>query len=273
MRKIVAMLMLAAMAGTTGACSQLVRGGAVAAQAALPVSDEQEVAIGRAGVQQLLGQPDTRLYDNAQVNAYVTRIGRMMAQNTDRPDLPWTFYVLDSPEQNAMALPGGFIFVTTGALKAMRNEAQLAGVIGHEVGHVAARHGVEQLKRTLVAQGILISALGTSPQAAQIAGQVAAELVLRGYGREAELEADRLGVTYMAHDGYEPHQLAAFLQILAQGGEPPRWLVPLTTHPPVEERVAQLDQVIASEHLQGSKLAADPFETAVAPLQGGGAGP
>jgi len=273
MRKLVAMLMLASAVSVGGGCSQLVRGGAVAAQAAAPVTDEEEVAIGRAGVQELLKQPTTKLYDDPQVNAYVTQIGQLMAAHANRPQLPWTFYVVDAKEQNALALPGGFIFVTTGALRAMQNEAQLAGVLGHEVGHVAARHGVDQMKRALVAQGILISALGTSPQAAQIAGQVAAELVLRGYGREAELEADRLGAQYMASDQYDPRQLAAFLQVLAQGGQTPAWLAPLTTHPPVEQRVAQLNQVITSERLKGNKLDTAEFKTAIGPLLGGGAGP
>ncbi|HEY9856369.1 MAG TPA: M48 family metallopeptidase [Stenomitos sp.] len=272
MRKLVAMLMLASAVSVTGGCAQLVRGGAVAAQAAAPVTTDEEIALGRAGVQELLKQPGTKLYDDPKVNAYVTQIGREMAARANRPELPWTFYVVDAPEQNALSLPGGFIFVTTGALRAMQNEAQLAGVLGHEVGHVAARHGVDQLKRALVAQGILISALGTSPQAAQIAGQIAAELVLRGYGREAELEADRLGARYMASDNYDPRQLAAFLETLAKSGQAPAWLAPLETHPPIEQRLAQLNQVIASQHLKGDKLDAQQFLTATAPLQGGGAG-
>lgn len=273
MRKLVAMLMLATTVSVVGGCAQVVRGGAVAAQAALPISTEQEIAIGRAGVQQLLQDPKHKLYENPQVTSYVTGIGRLMAKHADRPELPWTFYVLDSADRNAMALPGGFIFVTTGALQAMENEAQLAGVLGHEVAHVAARHGVDQIKRTLVAQGIVISALGTSPEAAQIAGTVVAELVLRGYGREAELESDRLGVRYMAQEGYAPQQLGAFLRILAQGGDTPGWLAPLTTHPPVDQRVARLDQVIVSQKLKGNKLEPREFKAATGPLQGGGAGP
>lgn len=273
MWKLVAMLMLATTASVTGACAQLVRGGVVAAQAALPISTEQEIALGRSGVQQLLQNPQVRLYENPEVTAYVTRVGLLMARHAKRPDLPWTFRILESDDSNAMALPGGFIFVTTGALKAMQNEAQLAGVLGHEVAHVAERHGIDQIKRALVAEGILISALGTSPAAAQIAGTIVAQLVLRGYGREAELAADRLGVRYMASEQYAPQQLGAFLQILARASQPPGWLVPLTTHPPIDQRMAQLDQVIASQRLKGDKLDTEQFDTATGPLQGGGAGP
>lgn len=273
MWKLVAALTLATSVGVTGGCAQLLRGGAVAAKAAIPISTEQEIALGSSGVQELLRDPRNKLYDNPQVNAYVTRIGREMAGHSGRPELPWTFYVLESPDRNAMAMPGGFIFVTTGALQAMQNEAQLAGVLGHEVGHVAKRHGIDQIKRALVAQGIVIGTLGSSPQAAQIAGAVVAEIVLRGYGREAEFEADKIGAEYMAQENYAPQQLAEFLKILAQGGQTPGWLAPLTTHPPVAERVAELNQVIASEQLKGATLDAEEFKAATGPLQGGGAGP
>lgn len=272
MKRLLAACVLASTLSVTG-CAQLFAGGLVAIQGLLPVSDEQEVAMGAAAVQEIFSDPAAKLYRDPTVNAYVSRIGARVVKQSSRPNLPWQFYVLDSPEQNAFALPGGFLFITTGALAAMQNEAQLAGVLGHEAGHVAARHGVNQVKRAMLAQGLLISTLGSSPQAAQVAGRIATELVLRGYGRDAELEADRLGVVYAAKENYDPHQLEAFLRILAQHGEAPRWLAPLATHPNVDERVAVIERTINERKLKGNLVDRESFMAATAPLQGGGAGP
>lgn len=272
MRKLLAACALAVTLSTTSGCAQLIVGGLSILQGILPISKEQEIAMGAASAQQILASPDVRVYANPQVLAYVQRVGMAMVHRSGRPDLPWRFFVLDSPQQNAFALPGGFIFITTGALQAMTNEAQLAGVLGHEIAHVTARHGVEQIRRALVARGLLLSALGSSPQAAQIAGQIGAQVVLRGYGREAELEADRLGAGFAARGNYDPRQLERYLQILARQGQPPAWLVPIATHPPVAERIANLERTIAANRLKGSELRAGTFQTAMAPLLGGGAG-
>jgi len=272
MRKLLVACALTFSLATTSGCAQLIVGGLNILQGILPVSKDQEIAMGAAAAEQILSSPQVRLYDNPQVLAYVQRVGMKMVQQSGRPDLPWRFYVIVSPKQNAFALPGGFIFITTGALQAMTNEAQLAGVLGHEIGHVAARHGVEQIRRALIARGLLISTLGTSPQAAQIAGQIGAQIVLRGYGREAELEADRLGARYAARANYDPRQLESYLQVLAQKGEAPAWLVPLETHPTIGDRIRNLEVTIATQHLQGHDLGRDSFRSAMAPLMGGGAG-
>lgn len=253
-------------------CAQLFVGGLVAAQALLPVSDAQEVAIGEAGAQQILAQPGVRVRPDPVLAAYVGQVGQRMARLTGRPALPWRFFVLEDPDRNAFALPGGFIFVTTGVLRVMSNEAQLAGVLGHEAAHVARRHGVAQLKRTMVAQGVLISTLGTSPQVAQLAGRLAAELALRGYGRQAELEADQLGARYAAGARYDPRQLISFLQVLGRSERRAPWLGPLETHPGTGERVARLEAEISREQLKGERLETQAFQQATAPLSSGGAG-
>lgn len=272
MRKLLTACALAITLVDTSGCVQLIVGGFGILQGLLPVSKEQEVAMGAAAAQQILARPDVRLYTDPKVLTYVQRVGMTMVQRSGRVDLPWRFFVIDAPQQNAFALPGGFIFITTGALRAMSNEAQLAGVLGHEIGHVTARHGVEQIRRALIARGLLISALGSSPQAAQIAGQIGAQIVLRGYGREAELEADALGATFAARANYDPRQLEAYLQVLGKQGKRPAWLGPLETHPRVEDRIAHLEQVIVAKGLRGSELRAMSFQTAVSPLLGGGAG-
>lgn len=252
--------------GMTG-CAQLLVGGLTAAQALQPISDEQEVAIGNAAVQKLLSDPRFRLYEGEALNRYVAGIGTALAQDTSRANLPWRFGIVDSPDLNAFALPGGVVMVTTGALKAMKNEAELAAVLAHEIGHVVERHGIEQLKRAMVAQGLAIAALGSSPQIAQAAGSIALQIVLNGYGRDAEFEADRLGTTLAAKLGYDPRALSGFLQtIAAHGGETPGWLVPLSTHPTVQQRIQRIDAVIREQKLTGSLTRAETFRRQIVPL-------
>lgn len=252
--------------GMTG-CAQLLVGGLTAAQALQPISDEQEVAIGNAAVRQMLADPKIRFYSGEALNQYVTGIGRSLAQDTSRANLPWRFGIIESPDLNAFALPGGVVVVTTGALAAMKNEAELAAVLAHEIGHVVERHGIEQLKRAMVAQGLAIAALGTSPQIAQAAGSIALQIVLNGYGREAEFEADRFGTRLAAADGYDPQALVGFLEtIAAKSGGTPGWLVPLSTHPSVQQRVQAIEQIVREQKLRGTKTNADTFKRETAPL-------
>lgn len=270
--KFVLALLVSCLVATGTGCAQLLVGGLIALQSILPVSDEQEVLMGRESARQLILQPGVRVYTQPEVNAYVQGVGKALAAKSRRPNLPWTFIIVDSPDKNAFTMPGGYIFITTGALRAMENEAQLAAVLAHEIAHVDARHGVDQIKRALLARGILVSALGSSPEAAQVVGQIASTIVLRGYGREAELQADELGASLASKANYDPRQLAAFLRTLARGNDPPGWLGPLATHPSVDERVARLEQVISQQQLKGNKVDRNNFLSATAPLQGGGAG-
>lgn len=253
--------------GTTG-CAQLLIGGLTAAQALQPISDEQEVAIGNSAVRKLLADPKFRLYAGRELNQYVANLGWELAQETSRANLPWRFGIVVSDDLNAFALPGGIIMVTTGALKAMQNEAELVAVLSHEIGHVVERHGIEQLKRAMVAQGLAIAALGTSPEIAQAAGSIALQIVLNGYGREAEFEADRFGTQLASRNGYDPDALVGFLQtIAAAGGQAPGWLVPLSTHPTVPQRVEAIRQTVREQKLTGSKTNADDFKRQTAPLR------
>lgn len=252
--------------GTTG-CAQLLLGGLTAAQALQPISDEQEVQIGNAALQQILADPKTRVYSGEALNRYVSRVGLTLAQATSRPNLPWRFGILESPDLNAFALPGGIVVVTTGALSAMKNEAELAAVLAHEIGHVVERHGIDQLKRAMVAQGLAIAALGTSPEIAQAAGSIALQIVLNGYGREAEFAADRFGAQLASARGYDPKALGVFLEtIAARSGETPGWLVPLSTHPSVTQRVQALNQLIREKKLSGSVENAESFKREVSGL-------
>lgn len=255
------------LAGGVYGCGRAADVASVALPALLPISDQDEQAVGLQAAQQVVAK--TPIYQNQAVQDYVNRLGQKMAARSDRTNIPYTFTVLDSADPDAFALPGGYVFITTGMIKAMQNEAQLAGVLGHEAGHVAARHSVDMIKQAALAQGVQVAVLGTDSGAAQAVGNVVRELILRGYGRAKELEADRLGATYSSAEGYAPAQLTDFLQVLqtATGSGELGWLAPLSTHPPVAERVKELQAYIQSQGLTGAALNAEAFMSATAALR------
>jgi predicted Zn-dependent protease len=214
------------------------------------MGEGEEVALGRQMDQQVRQQMG--LYDDAEWQGYVSRVGLELARTSHRPDLPWSFAVVDTPTVNAFALPGGFIYITRGLLAYLGSEAELAGVLGHEIGHVTARHAAEQYTRSTSAQ--LGLALGTIlfPEAApygDLAGTGLGLLFLK-YGRSAELEADRLGAEYAARSGWDPAGIAGMLSTLGRldvvsrdRRGVPNWLA---THPDPGSRVSEIAPVVAS---------------------------
>ena len=167
-------------------------------------------------------------YRNARVTSYVEGIGRRIARVSEQPNERWTFTVLDSPVVNAFAIPGGYVYVTRGLLALAENEAQLAGVIGHEIGHVTAGHGGARQERSTVAGlGLLLGAIGLSvlgadpgvTRGALQLGQVAAGGFIASYSRQDELEADWLGIRYLSRAGYDPYAQAEILDNLAASSE------------------------------------------------------
>jgi predicted Zn-dependent protease len=214
------------------------------------VSEEQEIQMGRQAAQevaQTLG-----LVDDDGLQQYVQRVGASLAADTERPGLPWTFRVVEDPTPNAFALPGGFIFVTRGMMTLMNSEAELASVLGHEIGHVTARHSVEQISRAQLAQlGLGLGAI-LAPEIAQQYGQLAGtglQLLFLKYGRDDERQADELGFRYALQDNYDVREFAdvfADLQRLSQASsESP---VPnfLSTHPDPGERVETARRRVAA---------------------------
>jgi predicted Zn-dependent protease len=216
------------------------------------ISEAQEIEIGRDAdrdITRSLG-----VYDDDELQAYVQALGERMARDSERPDLPWTFRVLDDPVVNAFALPGGYIYVTRGILAHFSSEAELAGVLGHEIGHVTARHGVTRVSRAQIAQ--LGLGLGTVlvPQLEGIGGELAGAglgLLFLSYSRDDERQADDLGLNYMTAEGYDPREMAATFEMLysasgAEDGERiPGWL---SSHPdPLERRDRILARVDAGE--------------------------
>src|SRR5262249_42739442 len=146
------------------------------------------------------------------LDRYVSSIGTLLAHTTERPDIPFTFTVLDTPMVNAFALPGGYVYVTRGLIALADNEAELAGVLGHEIGHVVARHQAQRYSQSVLA-GLGAAILGVAT-GSSVVGDVAgtgAQAYIQSYSRDQEFEADMLGVRYMARAGYDPQAMATFL--------------------------------------------------------------
>ena len=210
------------------------------------ISEGQEIEIGRqvaVSAEQQFG-----LVDDAALQDYVHRLGTQLAQASERPDLPWTFRVADAPTPNAFAAPGGYIFITRGLMTLLRNEAELVSILGHEIGHVTARHSVAMMSRAQLAQlGLGIGSI-LRPEEAEMYGSLAAgglQLLFLSYGRDAERQADDLGYRYALEQDYDVREMVnvfASLQKSAElaGQSPvPSWLA---SHPYPEERIQRIQK-------------------------------
>ena len=179
----------------------------------LAMSEGWELSQGAKYHQQILQQ--YQVYDDPALQQYVNEIGQRLAAKSHRPDLKFTFTLLDSPQVNAFALPGGYVYVTRGIMSYMNSEAHLAGVIGHEIGHVTARHGAQRaMQQQLAGVATAAVAIGTgSGDLAQIS-QVLGGALMSGYGRQQELESDRLGAEYIAKNNYDPQDMIEVIGLL-----------------------------------------------------------
>jgi predicted Zn-dependent protease len=177
------------------------------------VSESKEIKQGRSYHGSILSQYG--VYDDPDLQAYVNRIGQKLASKSHRSHLKFTFTVLDSPDINAFALPGGYIYITRGIMAYLGSEAELAGVLGHEIGHVTARHSVRQQSGQVAASvlSVLIAATTGSSGLGNASQQLTTGLV-RGYGREHELEADRLGAEYLHNSSYDPESMLEVIGVL-----------------------------------------------------------
>lgn len=224
------------------------------------VSQKNEIQIGQQGAQEIVEALGT--YPDPQLEAYVSSVGMRLAKSSERPDLPWSFRVLDDPTVNAFALPGGPIFITRGLLTHMNSEAELAAVLGHEVAHTTAKHAVSMISKQQLAQlGLGIGSI-LSPAIAkfgQLAGAGMGLLFLR-FGRDAERQADDFGFKYMLHQGYDVRAMSSMFKTLerASGKEEaqrvPGWLA---THPATEDRYKKNEQRIAEAKIDPTKLRDD----------------
>ena len=202
------------------------------------ISNRQEVAIGKQINNQLVSS-EIRLYRNSAINRYVNDIGQRLAQNSKRSDIPYTFQVVNDKGINAFATMGGFVYVNAGLVAAADNEAELASVMAHEIGHITERHSIQQMRQSAIARGVA-SAAGLDRSTMV---NIGVELALRRpNSRKDEFEADQLGLETMTQAGYAPSAMVSFMEkLLKRGGSVPSFL---STHPNTSDRIKALEQAI-----------------------------
>jgi len=247
------------------------------------IGEQQEIAMGREYAKNV--QAEIGFYDDEALQQYVQKVGKELAAQTERPNLPWEFHVVDDPGVNAFALPGGYIFITRGILAHFNSEAEMASVLGHEIGHVTARHSVEQMSRAQLAQLGLGVAMVASEEFRNYAGlaQMGLGVLFLKFSRDDESQADHLGLRYLMRDGYDADEMPRVFDMLkrqtemAGGSRLPEWQ---STHPSPEHRSAKLHQEIEKlggsppgarvrrdeylQHLRGLVFGPDPREGYVA---------
>ena len=208
------------------------------------MSESQEIAMGKQYDPSIVEQYG--LYQNPTLQSFITEKGKQMAAISHRPNLPYEFKILDSPVVNAFAVPGGYVYFTRGIMGHFNNEAEFAGVLGHEIGHVAAKHAARQQRDQLLGQILLMGGIIFSEkfrQFADVAQQGVGLLFLKN-SRDHESESDKLGVEYSTKIGYDAHQMAGFFKTLkklsAKDGAIPTFL---STHPDPEDRYNKTNQM------------------------------
>jgi len=218
------------------------------------VSEGQEIAMGREADPGIVAEMG--LYGDTAVQSYVARLGANLAARSERPQLPWTFRVLDDGVVNAFALPGGYVYVTRGILTHFSSEAELVSVLGHEIGHVTARHSAAQIsQQQLAGLGVGVGAI-LAPDLAPLLGvaQAGLGLLFLKFSRDDESQADQLGLRYMVRAEYDPREMPNVFQMLGRvsslsgGGRLPEWQ---STHPNPENREARIEEAIAALEAQG----------------------
>jgi predicted Zn-dependent protease len=222
--------------------------------AAIASDVEAEVGFGKDVAARILGR--YRLFNHAELTKYVNLVGQAVAAHSDRPELTFYFAILDTESVNAYAAPGGYVFITRGALMKMQDEAELAAVLAHEVAHVSRKHVVKELKiqgTEKSAQAGLAHLLGGTSDPARVAFAQAVDKAVvllfdSGLKREDELEADRLGTLILANTGYDATALRSYVaRMKTQSGEIMKMMH--ATHPAFDQRLALLDELIAKEQL------------------------
>jgi len=203
------------------------------------ISDRQEVDLGQQINQEI--QQEVRISRNSQLNSYVEQIGRRLAANSTRPNIPYTFQVVEDPAVNAFATAGGFIYVNTGLLKTADNEAEFASVLAHEMGHIEGKHLIKQMRQRAIASGVAsVSGLDRS-KAVGIGVQLALNLPR---SRQDEFDADKRGLANITRTGYAQSAMVSFMKKLQRSSSVPTFL---STHPGASDRVISLQNQINNQ--------------------------
>ncbi len=212
-------------------------------------SPEEEARIGQQIAGNLLGAAPLVRDDSLQ--RYVNRVGRWVSLQSERPDLAWHFGVIESDDLNAFAAPGGYVFLTKGLYRKLRNEAELAGVLGHEIGHVIRKHHLKLLRQSqgiAALGGMLGGKMKDENQLVQNLIGSGAEIVARGLDKDAEYEADRIGVVLTARAGYDPYALPAVLAEIGHVAKNDKSVSLLfKTHPHPEDRLGHLSEAVGDK--------------------------
>jgi predicted Zn-dependent protease len=203
------------------------------------LSTQQKVELGDQIHQQVL--QNHKLNSDPQLNAYINRVGQRLASASSCSALPFHFYVIQDNAINAFSTTGGYVYVNSGLINATDNEAQLAGVLAHEIGHICNNDLINQLQRSTLAQG---AAAATGLDQSTVAGLAYQVAVALPHSRQAEFAADTAGLSYMERAGYDPYALPNFLSKLLQYPSGPAFL---SDHPATRDRITALEEKIASQ--------------------------
>lgn len=228
-------------------------------------SMDEEIQIGREITGNLLGAAP--LVNDAALQKYVNQVGRWVANQSERGNLPWHFGVIESEDINAFAAPGGYVVITKGLYRKLENEAQLAGVLAHEIAHVTRSHHLKILQKSQLLDlgaDLLGRQLGKNNQIIQKVIGSGAEICARSLDKNAEFEADRMGVTLTARAGYEPYGLPEVLQTIGQTNKNDSSVALLfKTHPHPDDRLLKLDEAIGNrlDAIKDGKTLSNRFYT------------
>jgi len=245
MKKIVVIGVLTAMFSLFNSC---VTNPVTGSKDFMLMSTEQEIAMGQQSDPEIVSSMG--LYEDKNLQQFINEKGQQMAKVSHRPDLKYEFKIVDSPVVNAFAVPGGYVYFTRGIMAHFNNEAEFAGVLGHEIGHITARHSAKQYSKTMLAQLGLIAGMVASPTFAQYGEQAQQGLALLflKFGRDAERQSDDLGVEYSTKIGYDAQEMAGFFRTLAKMGSGEEGeAIPdfLSTHPNPANRYEAVTQLAA----------------------------
>ena len=230
------------------------------------VSESQEIQMGQEYDKEVVAS--IGLYPDPALQTYIQELGTRLAATSERKNLPWTFRVVDDPAVNAFAVPGGYVYVTRGILSHLNSEAELAGVVGHEIGHVTARHTASQMsKQQLAGLGLVVGSIASPAieRYAGVASQALGILFLK-FGRDDENQADELGLRYMGRANYDPREMPPIFKMLSavsqqeSGGRLPEWL---STHPDPGNRLQHINAMISrlpSQDFAGTIVNRDSYE-------------
>ena len=251
--------------GRLGGAEGLLNFGKKAADATREMTQEEEIELGRGLAARVLGAAP--LVDDPELQRYVNRVGMWLALQSERPDLPWRFGVIQSTSVNAFAMPGGTVLITAGLYDRLRDEAELAGVLGHEIAHVVQKHQLEAIKkeagRALITDLANEQMAGSGSEAVRVFGDevfaAGMNIFARGLDKNDEYDADKRGMVLAARGGYNPYGLVGVLQTLDSSGtgDAGGMALMLSTHPNPSDRIERLLETV------GERL--DPYADAATP--------